>query len=128
MAVAADHADLLVGDLIAVADRAIADEPPRQRLVVQILLHRRTTVGNACSKQHGPRGPAARAPGRGEETLLVAFELGHELGLDLRAIFAGLIPHELEQLLAVDAFREARNVARAGNPRGAALAPVDHQD
>ena len=47
MTVAADHADALVGDLIAVADRAIADEPARQRVVVELLVHRRAAVGDS---------------------------------------------------------------------------------
>ena len=103
VAVAADHADLLVGDLIAVADRAIADEAAGQRVVVKLLVHRRAAVGDAGREQDGARRRAARAPGRGEQAaFLVALELGHELGLDLRAIFARLVAHPLEQLLARD--------------------------
>src|SRR4051794_34525795 len=41
VAAAADYADALVGDLIPVADRTIADETARQRLVMKLLVHRR---------------------------------------------------------------------------------------
>ena len=101
VAVAADHADLLVGDLIAVADRAVADEAAGERVVVQFLVHRRTAVGDSGREQDAARGRAARSPGRGEQAgLRVALELGDELGLDLRAIFARLVAHPLEQLRA----------------------------
>src|SRR5438309_10006509 len=129
MAVAADHADPLVGYLIAVADRAVADEPARKRVVVQLLVYRRAAVGDACREQDRAGALASRAPSGGEDAgLLVTLELGDVLVLDLRSIFARLLPHSPEQFLALDPVRIAGVIARAGNPRSAALAAVDHQD
>ncbi len=129
VAVAADHADFLVGDFIAVANRAVADQAPGKRVVVQFLVHRRAAVGDPGRQQHRGRGRAARAPGGGElPAFLVALEAGDLLGDDLRAIFARLVAHPLEQLLAADAVGKAGMIMSARNPRRAALAAVDDQD
>jgi hypothetical protein len=96
---------------------------------VQFLVHRRAPVGDAGCHQHRARGRFTGAPGGREQAgSLVPLELGDELGLDLRAIFAGLVAHALKQLLAVDAVGKTGVVASAGDPRGAALAAVDDED
>ena len=51
--VAADDADALVGDFVTVADRALADEAARERLIVQFLIHRRTAVGHTSREEDG---------------------------------------------------------------------------
>ena len=60
--------------------------------------------------------------------LVVVLEFGHELGFDLRAIFAGLLAHPSKQFLAFDAVRVAGVVARAGDPRSSALAAVHDEN
>src|SRR6185503_20966789 len=108
MAVAADHADAFVGDLVAVAERAIADEPARERVLVKLLVHWWAPVCDSGRYQNRARRHASGTPGRSENTgLFVALELGHKLRLDLRSIFARLVAHPLEQLGAFDAVREA---------------------
>ncbi len=59
---------------------------------------------------------------------LVSLELGDLLAFDLRSIFAGLVPHPLQQLLAFDPVGIAGVIAGAGDPCCAALAAVDHED
>ena len=96
---------------------------------MQLLVHRRPAVGHPCRQKHRPSLCRARTPSGGEHArLLVALQLGYELGLDFRVIFARLVAHALEQLLARNAFGVASMIARARDPRGAALAPVHHQD
>ena len=46
----ADHADLLVGHLITVADRAVADEASRQCVVVKVLVHWRACDWSSRSR------------------------------------------------------------------------------
>ena len=48
----ADHADALVGDLIAVADRAIADQPARSASSCTVAVHVRPIVDHAGGEQH----------------------------------------------------------------------------
>src|SRR4029079_6891438 len=79
-------------------------------------------------EQDGSRLRFPRAPCRREQAVGIAFELGYVLALDLRAIFAGLVAHALEQLGPRDALRIAGVVAGAWDPRRAALAAVDDQD
>ena len=123
VAVAADHADFLVGDLKAVADRAIADQAAGQRVVVQCLVHRRAAVADPGGEQH------ARAVAEPEPHSAVNRPLSSSRSSLVTnsvsifgAIFAGLVPHALEQVLAADAVGKAGMVVGAGN-RAARLLP-----
>ena len=127
VAVAADHADLLVGDLIAVADRAIADQPARQRLVVQLLVHRRAAVGDAGGEQHGAR-LAEPEPQVAQKPLVVrSSRVTNSCSIGAPYLLR-LLAHPPDQFLARDPVGKAGMVARARDPRGAALAAIDHQD
>ncbi len=120
----ADHAHFFVGDLIAVADRAVADETFRKRLVVEVLVHRRLAVGEAGRKQNLPGGNGAAAP-FGHEAALDLVEPCHASGLDRGAVHLRLFAHQPKQLLAFDPARIAGMIVRAGNPACPALAGID---
>ena len=120
----ADHADLLVGHLIAVADRAVADQAAGERLVVKLLVHRRPAVGDSGGEQHLARDHRAFAP-FGLEALLDDVEPGDPAGDDRGAVFLRLLLHPLDQLLAGNAVGIAGMVVGAGDPARPALAGVD---
>src|SRR5207237_2863015 len=112
VAIAADYPDSFVGHLISVANRAVADEAASQRLVVKPFVHWRGPIGDAGGEEDCAGDRLARSPPRGGESrLLVTLELGHELSFNLRAIFARLIPHALEQLGALDPIGKAGDIA-----------------
>ena len=87
-----DHRDLLVGHLIPVADRAIADQPARHGVVVQFHVHRRTAIGNPGREQHGLGGDRPRSP-FGDPGSVTLFEPAHLAGFDLGAIELRLFSH-----------------------------------
>ena len=55
----ADDAHRPVGHFVTVADRAIAQQPPRQRLVMECRRHRRAPVDHARRQQDGSRADRA---------------------------------------------------------------------
>src|SRR5215218_6358289 len=129
VAVASDHAHLLVRDFVAVADGAVPNEAAGERIVVQFLVHRWPAVCHARRDEHRSCLRFAGSPGTREQSArFVTLELGHILRLNLRAVAARLVTHALEQLGALDPVGKSGVIMRAGYPRGPALAAVDDED
>ena len=124
----ADHTHLLVGDLVAIAHRAIAQQPAGQCLVVELFVDAFRPVVD----YPGGEQDAARAIflvlAADDEPRAVPLQIGHPLGLTHRAIFSRLLAHPVEQILAVDAFGKAGVVVAGRDHAGPARAAVEQAD
>ena len=123
----ADHADTLVGHLIAVADRAIAQQATLERLVVQSVIDGRTVVLDAGGEQDGAGGErrVVWSGAKLESTGVVACEMtdAQRLAHDTEAF--GLLQHSCEELGTRNAAGVAGMVVGARDQRGTAGAAVE---
>jgi hypothetical protein len=89
----ADHAHALVGDLIAVADRAIADQALGQRRIVQLARDIGAVVDHSGGEQHRPCADCPVAHPH-DEAIAIALNCGNLRLLTHRAEALGLTAHQ----------------------------------
>ncbi len=122
-----DDRDALVGDFVAVANRAVAQPALRQGSVVQVVGHIRPAVGDAGRQQHGARKNLSGVhPGR--EPVLVPPQPGDQPGSRFHAVRGKMASHAGKQIGPRDAARETGLIARARNLESTAGACVDDGD
>src|SRR5690606_35026238 len=126
----ADYRDAAVGYLVAVADRAVAQQAFGECVAMKrVVDHFRANVDYARCQQDGPaREFPAVDPDY--ESIVGTFDPCDTSQLALRAVPLGLGQHLREQLGAGDPVGETRVVASAwnqGGPAGAAIEQADRE-
>jgi hypothetical protein len=121
----AEDRDAAAAHLVAVADRAVAQQPLLDRRLG--VAERRRDVLDAGGEEHGPGGEAA-AVDDSRECLAAALQPLDTAGAETGAVALGLAPHVAQQRLALDPVGIARVIVAARDERGAARAGVDKKE
>jgi hypothetical protein len=120
----AEDADRLLGDLEAVAHRAEAEESPGEEIAPALDVGH--VVDDAGGEDHAARGRRLAVRGGGHEQPIVALAQIDDLAvLDLDAVADRVRLEPAEDLVALDAVWEAREVVALGDQRGSARARID---
>jgi hypothetical protein len=117
----------LVGDLVGVADRAVPQQTPGERSVVDCLGHRRAPVVDAGRQEHRSREDRLSA-GCGIEQPVLERQSLHPPRPEARAVPLGLGAQPRQKLMPGNALGEPRLVVRQRDHRRPALAGIDHQN
>ena len=125
MVPAAEKCHTAVRHLEAVTDRAIAQQPARQSLVMQFIGHVGPQIVHACCQQHlfSPEFASARAD---SEVIAIPQHAFRTFCQDAGAERSGLPLHPLQQFGAGNAFGISCVVARLRNEGSPASLVIEH--
>ena len=128
MVAGTDHPDALVGNLIAVTDRAIADEAALQRRIVHLGQQVPGPMIDHARRQQNGAGGIRAFIGQDPEMPILGVDRRDPVRRAMCAIALRLVMHPGEQRLAADPFRETGMVMRAWDHRGATRPAIEHMD
>ena len=124
----ADHGHALVGHFVAIADRAIAQQPAAERFGVELVVHPfRPVVDHAGRQQDGARAEVLVVAAH-DEMVAIAPQVGHAAGFAQRAVASRLVAHAFEQFVAVDPVGKTRMIVAGGDPARPARTAIEHAD